>query len=593
MAEKKISKLTELGSQPDPNLVTIRRISPPSSNPRSGIRPLFLSLAVLLTIYIFFIDSPFLPNSRPSILSKSGLQPDSSSPFGPASPHLTWSSCGDRFQCANLSVPLNHLNASDPRTVSIAITKYMATKPSPSHGTLIINPGGPGGSGSQATYRLGPLLNEILEGQYDILGFDPRGVNLTLPSVKCVDPLVRFELDKILGATAPSRNSHDVGLWDSVSQLVANECEANSKSEILQFVNTPSVARDIAAIVDALHEEKKHHVSYWGFSYGTNLGAVFAGMFPNKMHKIILDGIRSPFDSREIFEWGFTSLASSTDVADGYFDICEKVGGDRCPLANSPNSNVKETVMGLFETLYERPLPVSLGNVIGLVTFLDYKTLFYETLYHPRDWQKFADITADLLNGNGTSFLVATDSWGSVISGVDSGTAVLCTDSVPATNYSLSSWKEYVHEMTETSWVSGDMRSLTTMPCRHWRSIPNERWLGDFEGVELKVPILMIGNTYDPATPIDSARRLLQKLGENAVLVEQNSYGHCSGSSVSSCTYKIILDYLLEGRLPEKGTICQVDGSFGDYFPEEKSGDLSHDLFRDLSKRIMEEIRVK
>jgi pimeloyl-ACP methyl ester carboxylesterase len=493
----------------------------------------------------------------------------SSSPFGLASSKLEWVSCGDRFECANLSVPLDYLNSDDKRTASIAVTRYLSSKPNLATGTIIFNPGGPGGSGTGSTFRLGPLLDGILQGQYDILGFDPRGINMTVPKVACLKSVpARTALQQILGSTAPSIDLHDVGIWDSFAQLIAEECEANSGANILPFVNTPTVARDIASIVDALHAEKKHHVSYWGFSYGTNLGAIFTAMFPNKLHKIILDGIRSPFDAREIFEWGYTSLASQNDIFEGYFEICEKVGKARCPLAGL-EKGARETVMDLLASLYQRPLPVSGPGAIGLVTFYDYKSFLYGRLYSPRNWLKFANITMDLLRGNGSSFLTATDPGPSGFGSEESGTAVLCTDAVPATNYSLSLWSEFVHNMTQLSFIAGDSRSLDTLPCRHWYSTPNERWTGSFDTVQLDVPVLMIGNTYDPATPLDSAKRLLVKMGAgNAVLLEQRSYGHCSVSSVSTCTHNVVLDYLLHGVLPEVGKVCDTDGAdYGDYFP--------------------------
>jgi pimeloyl-ACP methyl ester carboxylesterase len=490
------------------------------------------------------------------------------SPFGPASTRLNWTACGDRFQCANLSVPLDYLNKTDQRTASIAITRYLASKQDSKTGTIIINPGGPGGSGTRATYGLGPALDKVLQGSYDILGFDPRGIGQTLPSVTCLESLTtRYALEQILGSTAPSLNPHDIGIWDSFAQVIAEECEANSGADVLPYVNTPSVARDIAAIVDALHAEQKHHVSYWGFSYGTNLGAIFTGMFPNKLHKIVLDGIRSPFDAREIYDWGYTSLASQNDMVEGYFEICEKVGKSRCPLAGS-EEGAKKIVMDLLSSLYDRPLPVSSDKIAGLVTFYSYKSFFYGTLYGPSSWRRFADITVDLLNGNGTSFMSATDTGPSGLAGAESGVAVLCTDAVQATNYTLTSWSEFMHNMTQLSFIAGDSRSLGTLPCRHWYSTPNERWLGSFDDVHLDVPVLMIGNTYDPATPLASAKRLLAKMGRNAVLLEQRSYGHCSVSSFSTCTFKAILNYLLDGSLPEQGKICEVDDrDYGNYFP--------------------------
>ncbi|MCJ1357966.1 MAG: hypothetical protein MMC33_007963 [Icmadophila ericetorum] len=397
-----------------------------------------LAMIGFLTMSLWTYTNPSLRpnttfNTRPS-----------DSPFGLASPNLNWISCGDRFQCANLSVPLDYLNNTDQRTASIAITRYLASKQDSNTGTIIFNPGGPGGSGSGSTYRLGPLLDEILQGRYDILGFDPRGINMTLPRVECLRSRVaRWSLDEILGSTAPGINLHDIGIWDSFAQLIAEECEANSGANILPFVNTPMVAWDIASIVDGLHSQRKHRVSYFGLGYGTNLGAMFTGMFPNELHKIILDGIRSPFDAREIYQWGYTSLASQNDVLEGYFEICEKVGKLRCALAGS-EKGVKKTIMDLLSSLYDRPLPASTDNFAGLVTFYNYKSFFYGALCHPNGWQRFAEMTMNLLQGNGSSFLSSTDMGPSGFGNAESGTAVLCTDSIPATNYTLGSWTDGV-----------------------------------------------------------------------------------------------------------------------------------------------------
>ncbi|RDW91745.1 hypothetical protein BP5796_01139 [Coleophoma crateriformis] len=425
------------------------------------------------------------------------------SPFGLVSSTLTWVPCGGtQFQCANLSVPLNYMNTSDPRRASIAITRYLVRDRSAVNGTIIFNPGGPGGSGTGATFRKGPDIEDIFESKYDVVGFDPRGINMTLPRVTC--------------STAPSRNQHDVGIWDSFAQLITEECEENSGVDVLPFVNTPTVARDIVAIVDTLHAEKRYH----------------------------------------------------NDIVEGYFAICEKVGVARCPLAGY-EQGVKKTVMDLFDNLYDRPLPVSGNDITGLVTFFDYKSFFYGTLYRPKDWRRFVDITMDLLNGNGSSFLAATAPGPAGFGTAESGTAVLCTDAMPATNYSLTSWSEFVRNMTSLSFIAGDTRSLGTIPCRHWYAEPNERWMGTFDDVHLDVPVLMIGNTNDPATPLKSAKRLQDRMGRNAVLLEQRSYGHCSGSAVSTCTYGVILDYLLDGKLPEKGKVCEVDDAdYGDYFAD-------------------------
>lgn len=561
------------------------------------------AITVRLVIFGLFVSGILLRHAWISqFLIKDTPKNESPSPFGPAHSTLNWIPCGSRFQCANLSVPLNHLNHSDGRTASIAITRYLASVQDSQTGTLIFNPGGPGGSGTGATYRVGPLLDIVLQGQYNILGFDPRGINMTLPGVHCLSSTTtRSSLQHILGSTAPSQHLHDIGIWDAVAQLIASECAAHSGAAVLPFVNTPSVARDMASIVDALraeHAPHHHPVSYLGFSYGTNLGAIFTALFPDKLQRVILDGIRSPFDAREIYTWGYTSLASQNDMVEGYFSICERVGRERCPLAATGlegEGGARKAVMDLLMGLYDRPLPVvsasSEQSAAGLVTFYDYKEFFYGTLYAPRNWQRFAHISADLLRGNGTSFLSATEPGPGGYGAAESGTAVLCTDAVPATGYSLAEWKEFVRNMTALSFVAGDSRSLDTLPCRHWGAVPNERWLGDFTGVELRVPVLMIGNTYDPATPLASAKRLLGRMGKNAVLLEQRSYGHCSVSAVSTCTYKVTLDYLLNGNLPEAGKVCDVDDQeYGDYFPGSQKSTAEMSPWQKMLAGVVDEI---
>lgn len=222
----------------------------------SPVTSYFLGMLRLNSVAQDFTQTPVTAVSQLPLLSQT-------------SKALQWQSCGDgpRFDCAKLSVPLDYLNEQDTRTASIAITRYLASR-QPAHGTIIFNPGGPGGSGTGSTYRIGPIIDLILGGKYDILGFDPRGINMTLPRVHCMESLfTRAKLQDILGSTAPNLNIHDVGIWDSFGQLIAEECEANSGLDTLPYVNTPSFARDIASIADALHAEKgnDHPVSYWGF----------------------------------------------------------------------------------------------------------------------------------------------------------------------------------------------------------------------------------------------------------------------------------------------------------------------------------------
>jgi hypothetical protein len=129
---------------------------------------LVLGVVVLYALYYRFLTSWSTTNEP----RRSHCHVGESSAFGLASTDLNWLDCGDRFQCANLSVPLDYTSKEDKRTASIAIVRYLASNKTSTTGTVIFNPGGPGGSGTGSTYRLGPVLDKVLEGQYDILGFD-------------------------------------------------------------------------------------------------------------------------------------------------------------------------------------------------------------------------------------------------------------------------------------------------------------------------------------------------------------------------------------------------------------------------------------
>ena len=279
---------------------------------------------------------------------------------------------------------------------------------------------------------------------------------------------------------------------------------------------------------------------------------------------------------------------------EGYFEICDKVGESRCALAGSEKGS-KRTVLDFLSALYDRPLPLRNKFTAGLVTYFAFKTTLYGTLYRPYSWPKFAEMTRGLLQGNSSWFYeVAASSYvnyDQVYDQLGSGMAVLCTDAVPATNYSLVSWKDYVKNCTELSFIAGDGRSLDTLPCRHWSTLPNERWEGSFDNIDLDVPVLMIGNTYDPATPLKSAKRLAAQMGDSARLLEQRSYGHCSISTVSTCTWNATLNYLLNGDLPAQGKVCEVDDAdYGEYFPHKHGVESSSSsLFQQLQAAMFED----
>ncbi|GAM86955.1 hypothetical protein ANO11243_049760 [Dothideomycetidae sp. 11243] len=213
---------------------------------------------------------------------------------------LTWSPCTDEasaagspaVQCSQLDVPLDYTNASAGQ-LTLELLKYPATA-SKCKGSILYNPGGPGGSGRDDLTLLGPWLSirSMLGGEFDILAWDPRGTGNTL-TYSCYDSQQEraAALEKTPEAS-DATNTSLIEVWDA-SGAVAEAC-ASKAAAFGELVGTAFTARDMMQIVDALNEDGL--LRYWGHSYGTVLGMTVAAMFPDRMDRLVLDGVVNPND---------------------------------------------------------------------------------------------------------------------------------------------------------------------------------------------------------------------------------------------------------------------------------------------------------
>src|SRR5262245_42906401 len=191
---------------------------------------------------------------------------------------LNWSSCGS-FECASLAVPLDYANPSG-RQIELALIRQKAKDPSNRIGSLLVDPGGPGGSGVEFLRQWAPVVPRDIQNRFDLVGFDPRGVGQSSPLL-CHDDIQKF------AAIEPRPRSD--AQWQSVFAVTkgfADLCAQRSDG-ILPFLGSVNVVRDMDGIRQALGDAK---LTYVGFSYGTVLGQVYADMFPDKVRAIVLDG---------------------------------------------------------------------------------------------------------------------------------------------------------------------------------------------------------------------------------------------------------------------------------------------------------------
>ena len=276
-------------------------------------------------------------------------------------------------------------------------------------------------------------------------------------------------------------------------------------------------------IVDALGEDGL--LRYWGFSYGTALGATVAAMFPDRMDKVILDGV---LNVQEYYAGRDVQEATDTDATfRGFFEGCIANAHD-CVLAKdaaTPEKLYRKTYK-LLERLKYDPIVIANGTSLALVGYDNVKAEIENALYNTNSWPGLASALHGLLTGNSTAVIESQADTGDEPIFPNNGPEALygirCSDSSLRTN-NLTELSPLIHEFQAKSTIFGDVFPLQALACAQWPFQAKERYTGSFR-VDTKHPLLFIGNTYDPVTPLISAQNVSAGFKGSAVL-EHNGYG--------------------------------------------------------------------
>ncbi|KAM4055849.1 TAP-like protein [Hirsutella rhossiliensis] len=426
----------------------------------------------------------------------------------------------------------------------------------------MLNFGGPGLTARETLANLASLLQALCGGRYNLIAFDPRGTGNTVPFT-CYDRaywMQTFFEDPI----APNDPDEiPLGKLWSRGSIVSNLC-AKKHSETGRMIGTTFVARDIVRVAEALGEDGL--VRYWGFSYGSTLGATLISMFPDKVDKVILDGVQNPHEYYNAFA-DYEEWAQSDQVFSGIFQACA-ANPDQCSLARPGKSaaDLESSVWDLFETLKRRPIPVGTLTLDNNVL----RRLVSGALYTTTAWKNLTDVFDMLVSGNISEQRVL-DSMGGAPSISDndldsninqSAASIMpffgihCSDRA-ARAQTFDNVLPSIHRLFQISKIMGGVVSLPTITCSQWKLEPKERYRGDFH-VRPRRPVLLVGNTYDGQTPLASARNVSSGFKDSVVL-EVNGYGHTSLNLPSMCALKTVSSYWLNGTLPQPGTVCEVD----------------------------------
>ncbi|GKT63903.1 alpha/beta hydrolase family protein [Colletotrichum tofieldiae] len=502
------------------------------------------------------------------------------------------------YLCGYLEVPLDYTNKSDNRIVRLAITKYQVSglarvgepvddykNPPPgdkSQRTIVIEPGGPGGSGTSYVWRASEQVSKRLsDSTLDVLGWDPRGVNITQPSISCFP----YDVDRdhwslITGQYLEvSDAKRQLNIADAMNDAIFKACW-ETHGDLGRFVGTAFVARDMEEIRKALGEDE---LTGYLVSYGTGIGQTYANLFPDSVGRIILDGTEYVRDHRLLGGFGWTALDNATDAwYDGFLGECINAGPDHCALAKSKDEEpvvLKELdarLRSLFSSLVDRPIVgYTKDSGPSLVTYSVLIAAVYSSMYNAQSWPALATMLYELEQGNSTlaTAFLENAAWGydptlpstpnKRPSSEELGSIVICADSydAPLPPDGLDWWESLWANMTAKSWISGNSRFFNVFPCQHFAKYwpePAGIYRGDLNHT-LKNPILLIAETYDPATPLRNGRRLLNEMGRNARLIAHHGYGH-SSRDTSNCTDSIAKTYILEGKLPDEAeTACYAN----------------------------------
>ncbi|KAF8816530.1 hypothetical protein BYT27DRAFT_7077074 [Phlegmacium glaucopus] len=505
-------------------------------------------------------DTPTLGRSRTTSSEKIAQDnAEFSWDLVPPERRLNWRKCFPGRQCARLIVPLNYSDPQGAEAIIALIRKPSALAESSLayKGPILFNPGGPGGSGVELIHQFGDMFTSILGPQFDIVSFDPRGIGQSTPRVS----FFRTAAERALwdASDLHNRESDVPNMW--ARSLVHGKLAEDSDYGYLRHINTDQTARDMLRIVEA-HGRTK--IQYWGFSYGSLLGSVFASMFPDNIERLVIDAV---LDSENYFAALWSNNLLDTDkTMQSFYTGCADAGPDRCAFWAPSPDDIRQNLTNLYSSISTQPVPVKIGNTYGYVDHKMLHSAVFASLYSPfATFRLLAEGLAELAAGDGTRiFKQLTPSpfecSGDPSKGLEQNlfeaqVAVFCNDAanVPA---DLQSAQKHLEMMSKTSGFGSFIASIR-VHCAGWPKFPKNHFQGKLLA-NTSHPILLVGNTADPVTPLWAAKKMSRGFN-NSVVLTQNSPGHSSVAAPSLCTMKYIQQYFADGTLPKPGTVCQAD----------------------------------
>lgn len=451
---------------------------------------------------------------------------------------LDWSECEGDFQCATLEVPLDYAEP-DGETIELALLKVPAREQS--QGAMVVNPGGPGAPGTDYAASASAVFRPALLDSFDIVGFDPRGTGESAP----VDCLSDEDLDSYLAGDPDPDTPAEVAEFEESLDAFGSGCEEKS-GDLVNHVSTVEAARDMDVLRQALGQPT---LTYFGASYGTKLGATYAELFPDRVGRFVLDGaVDVSIDFREL---SLEQAGGFQTALEAYVQNCIDTASS-CFLGDTVDEGL-QTISDLLDDIEEEPLPagdrdLQVGNAFyGIIT----------PLYVRDYWFLLSTALRQALDGKGTALMQLADIYASrgpsgyTDNSSEAIFAINCLDDPESIE--LDEVEAEFPAFEEASKTFGEVFAWGLTGCGASRGKSTEKPL-DIRG-EGAAPILVVGTSRDPATPMKWAEALADQL-ESGVLLKRDGDGHTAYNSGNECIDTTIEDYLVVGDVPDDGTEC-------------------------------------
>jgi pimeloyl-ACP methyl ester carboxylesterase len=494
-------------------------------------RPLALAVTLALTITACGNPSSSSDTTAPSL--------DTTTDFI-VNP-IVWSACdgstNTKVECGNIEVPFDY---ADPEQGSFVlyVKKHNAASPADRIGSMMVNPGGPGFGGSSLADDARYYFSQDLIDRFDIIAWDPRGTGESTPAVNCVDTF-----DEYFGLDSPPETPDEKQALIDASQAFNDKCAENSGT-ILPYISTQASAQDINSLRLALGEEK---VSFFGFSYGSELGTTWATMFPETVRAIVVDGAVDPNASST--EEGMNQAKGFEGQLATFLKQCSEK--TTCAFHNGGKAEAAfdKLVLDIDAT----PLEVSKDRtpVTQGVLF----TAVAQAMYSDYYWPQLSEALSAAQGGDGKGILQLYDDYyqrkedGTYGNELEAFLAISCLDDPGAT--STDEVDSHIEDFIAAAPRLGGNFAYG-YSCALWpvKQADKVNITGKGAG-----PIVVVGTTGDPATPLDSTRKMALGLEQGIlIVVEANQH---TGYGANNCVVKAVDDYLIKLIVPANETTCK------------------------------------